>query len=429
MTEKLNSWIYPVGSSIHIREKINTSGQDAFGVSYAVTVPTKLTGGARKRKQFASKEQAEDWAKNEWTGFRKDGESYFEASVAERNEFADMMPKLREAGISLREAVLFALPQLRPAGGDRTLREVVDQLRASKKGMLERKTLREHSERAFRVRSEKIIVEFGDTLVRDLTLAQVKDWLEDMDVAPRTIKNHLNCLSEVIRYSVAREYVKDNVLDRLTDGDRRELYGNDDEKEPEILTPKEADRLILAAVEKPELGLLGAVALGLFCGIRTEELKKLDWKDVHLDEGFVTIGKDIAKKRSIRNVTISDNAKRWLSVCPNRVGEVARSNSFNDYQKRFQKLVKHAGFVKKVKDGETEKVVVAWKKNAMRHSFGSYHFALHGDSIRTSNELGHKQGDGVLFAHYRALSTKKQAAGYFAIAPEANVGKVVDFAS
>ena len=27
-------------------------------------------------------EQAEEWAKNEWKGFRKQGESYFEASVA-----------------------------------------------------------------------------------------------------------------------------------------------------------------------------------------------------------------------------------------------------------------------------------------------------------------------------------------------------------
>ena len=429
MTEKLNSWIYPEASGIRVREKINTSGQDAFGISYAVTVPTKLTGGARKRKQFTTKEQAEEWAKNEWTGFKKDGESYFEASVAERNEFADMMPKLREAGISLREAVEFALPRLRPAGGDRTLREVVEELRTSKKAMLKRKTLREHSERAFRVRSEKIIVEFGNTLVRDLTLKQVKDWLEGVDAAPRTLKNQLNCLSEILRYSVAREYVADNVLERLTAGDRRELYGNDDEKEPEILTPKEAERLMLAAVEKPEFGLLGAVTLGLFCGIRTEELKKLDWKDVHIDEGFVTIGKDIAKKRSIRNVTIPDNAKMWLLACSNRVGEVARSNSFNDYQKRFQKLVKHAGFTKKVKDGETEKIVVAWKKNAMRHSFGSYHFALNGDSIKTSNELGHKQGDGVLFAHYRALSTKKQAESYFAIAPEASLGKVVGFAS
>jgi integrase len=147
-----------------------------------------------------------------------------------------------------------------------------------------------------------------------------------------------------------------------------------------------------------------------------KRLKKLKWKDIHLDEGFVTIGRDIAKKRSIRNVTLCDNGLKWLSLCPDKTGFVTRSDFFCDYDRRFNKLLRHAKFTKKIEeDGKTiEKV--AWKKNAMRHSFGTYHFALHGDSIKTSNELGHKQGDGVLFAHYRALAyeeTGREVFRYF----------------
>lgn len=429
MTKKLESWISPEGSGIRVREKINTSGQDAFGISYAVTVPSKLTGGARKRKQFTTKEQAEEWAKDEWKGFRKQGESYFEASVAERNDFADMMPKLREAGISLREAVLFALPRLRPVGGDRTFNEVIQEIRKEKKEMLEDGTMRENSEKAFRLRSKKIEDAFGNSLVRDLTLDEVKDWVDSLDLAPRTKKNELNCMAEVMIHSVTRKYVAENVLDGLTKKDRAKLYGRDEEKEPEILTPNEAERLIQAAYDHPELDLLAGVTLGLFCGIRTEEIKKLDWDAVRLDEGFVTISKNVAKKRSIRNVTLSDNAKRWLTLCKDKTGKITRSNFFCDFDRRFNKLLRFAKFTEMVKDGEDEKEIVVWKKNAMRHSFGSYHFALHGDSIKTSNELGHKQGDGVLFAHYRALSTNKQAGEYFAIAPEASLGKVVGFAS
>jgi integrase len=429
MSDKLNSWIHPKDSDIRIRPKINTSGKDAYGVSYAVTVPSKISGAARIRKQFSEKSKAEEWAKNQWNGFQSQGKDFFESTSQERREFASVLPRLRERGISLSEAVEFALPRLRPSGGDRTFSEVIEEIKAEKLEMLKSGTLRENSEKAFRLRSQKVEDAFGASLVRDLTLDEVKDWIVSLDLAPRTKKNELNCLHEILLHSVARKYVKENVLDGLTRSDRSRLYGVDEDREPEILTPKEADRLIRAAQKHKNLDLMGAVTLGLFCGIRTEEIKKLKWKDIHLDEGFVTIGRDIAKKRSIRNVTLCDNSLKWLSLCPDKTGFVTRSDFFCDYDRRFNKLLRHAEFTEKIeKNGKTiEKVV--WKKNAMRHSFGTYHFALHGDSIKTSNELGHKQGDGVLFAHYRALATKKQAEKYFGIVPPSNANKVVEFAS
>ena len=429
MNDKLKSWEYPKDSGIRIREKINTSGVDAYGISYTVTIPVKITGGARIRKQFKTLDEAEQYAKKESDGAKIQGQAFFEATDQERREFADVLQKLRDSKVGLREAVEFAIPRLRPAGGDRTFSAVIEEIRQDKSEMLEDGTMRENSEKAFRIRSSKIRDAFGSLLVRDLTKKGVEDWLSSLDLAPRTKKNAFYCLAEVLLHSIARKYVFENILDGFTKKDRAKLYGREEEQEPEILTIKEANSLICAAIEYPKLDMLAAVTLGLFCGIRTEEIKKLKWEDVHLDEGFVKISKDIAKKRSIRNVTLSENAKQWLTLCPNRSGQVTRSNYTCDFDGRFNKLVKHAGFTKKVKDGDKDKVVVAWKKNAMRHSFGSYHFALNGDSIKTSNELGHKQGDGVLFAHYRALSTKKQGTEYFAIAPEASLGKVVGFAS
>ncbi len=67
-----------------------------------------------------------------------------------------------------------------------------------------------------------------------------------------------------------------------------------------------------------------------------------------------------------------------------------------------------------------------WESNDTRHSFGSYHYARHGDAIRTAREMGHKQGDEVLFAHYRSLVTKAEAEKYFGLVPD-NSGKVERF--
>ncbi len=65
----------------------------------------------------------------------------------------------------------------------------------------------------------------------------------------------------------------------------------------------------------------------------------------------------------------------------------------------------------------------------MRHSFGTYHYALNGNSISTSRELGHKADDTVLFDHYRALTTKNEAEKFFSITPKAETTKIVSFAS
>ena len=64
----------------------------------------------------------------------------------------------------------------------------------------------------------------------------------------------------------------------------------------------------------------------------------------------------------------------------------------------------------------------------MRHSFGTYHFALHGNSIKTSHEMGHKTGDDVLFDHYRSLATKADAKAFFDLRPDTALGKELKIA-
>ena len=65
MSKDAESMEYPSNSGIRIREKINTSGKDSYNTSYAVTVPVKITGGARLRKQFKSLEGSRKFAKEQ----------------------------------------------------------------------------------------------------------------------------------------------------------------------------------------------------------------------------------------------------------------------------------------------------------------------------------------------------------------------------
>ena len=53
----------------------------------------------------------------------------------------------------------------------------------------------------------------------------------------------------------------------------------------------------------------------------------------------------------------------------------------------------------------------------MRHSYASYHLALHQSADKTALEMGHRDTN-MLFRHYRELVTKEAAIGYWNIGPK-----------
>jgi integrase len=230
-----------------------------------------------------------------------------------------------------------------------------------------------------------------------------------------------------MKHAFQSRLILENPLDYLTDIERKELFSESDRsKQPAVLSVEDSRRLIQGAYERIELELLPVITLGLFCGLRTNEIQRLDWKDIHLDSSrpFISIHADVAKKRSIRNVDISPNAVEWLSLCQKQSGEVIPNPYMAYLYRRLHKLLKHIGMGEK---DETGAIQTSWGNNLMRHSFATYHYALHGDATETTRQLGHDGGLQMLFKHYRALATKKDGERYFAIKPAASAAKVVEF--
>ena len=67
----LKSWVFPKASGIRIREMLNLHDGEAYGASYLVVIPAKLTGRLRERKQFKTKAEAEAWAEKQFQGCKK----------------------------------------------------------------------------------------------------------------------------------------------------------------------------------------------------------------------------------------------------------------------------------------------------------------------------------------------------------------------
>jgi integrase len=398
---KLRSWEYPAGSGIRVREIINRSDGADFGLSYRVTIPARVAG-ERQFKQCASLETAEAWAKEQFEGFRKDGQKHFTLTTSQRDDALAAIDVLAGTGLTLKEAALFAKKHHQMPTGNLKVQEVINQLVTEK----EAENLRERSVRDLKNRLNIFGQTFGERLVKEVTRTEIEAWLKDLrgiseksaeGLSPRSKKNYLVAVRTFFNYAIAKGYrASENPAARIS-------TPKIDWEQPSILSVAEAAQLLKAARKEQEGRLLASVVVGLFAGIRSNEIMRLDWSAIDLDEGILTIGPQIAKKRRLRVLELMPNCIAWLKTIPKREGRVAPGK----YTVRWAEFVKKAGFPDW---GEN-------RSNAMRHSFGSYHYAMFSDAAKTAAMLGHRDNDQVLFDSYRSLARKKDAEAYFAITP------------
>jgi site-specific recombinase XerD len=399
---KLRRWEHPAGSGIRVREIINRySGADC-GLSYRVTVPARVSG-LRLFKQFPSLESAEAWAKEQHAGAKKDGQKHFALSPSQREDAVGALSLLDGTGLTLSQAVSLAKRHLRSAARNVTVKEAIDKMIAEK----EEENLRERSVRDLRNRLNIFAQTFGEQNVAEVTQTDVERWLRDLvgisdksaeGLSVRSKKNYLISVRTFFNWAIAKDYRSaDNPATKIS-------TPKIDWEAPSILTAAEAKQLLVAAQTEQEGRLLASVALGLFAGIRSNEIMRLDWSAIDLKEGILTVGPQIAKKRRLRVLELMPNCIAWLKTIKNREGRVAPGK----YTVRWAEFVKRAGF-----PDWGEK-----RSNAMRHSFGSYHYALYSDAAKTAAMLGHRANDQVLFDSYRSLARKKDAEAYFGIGPE-----------
>lgn len=162
----------------------------------------------------------------------------------------------------------------------------------------------------------------------------------------------------------------------------------------EIFTCKEMTALLNAA----EAEVVPALAIGAFAGVRSEELRRLDWGSVNLDEGFIEITAANAKLKRRRLINICPALRLWLAPHKQPSGPVFK---FQNLTNQFEKAAQRAG--------------IAWKRNGLRHSFISYRVA----QIKNFDEVAHEAGNSpqVIKTNYLKVTTEQEAKAWFAIVP------------
>ena len=144
--------------------------------------------------------------------------------------------------------------------------------------------------------------------------------------------------------------------------------------------------------------MLPLLALGAFAGMRTAEIERQLWEDINLERGFIRVTAAKGNTAAKRLIPITANLKQWLALCKKESGpvcEIARTPS------AITRLAVRAG--------------VAWKHNALRHSFISYRVADTQNIAQVSLEAGNSPR--VVNKHYRELVTPDEAKAWFGIMP------------
>ena len=125
--------------------------------------------------------------------------------------------------------------------------------------------------------------------------------------------------------------------------------------------------------------------------------KGLTWEAINFERGTLVIPAAIAKTGRKRKIDLAENVLAWLAPCRGKRGAIFAQ----DPRKRMAKVSAASR--------------VPWKRNALRHSFGSYRLEMVKNAGQVALEMGNSAA--IVMKHYVELVDAKAAREYWAIEP------------
>jgi len=303
--------------------------------------------------------------------------------------------ELAAFGKTIADAIEFYLPHLQASNRTCTFRELVAELLPAKAADgASAPYLKD-----LQCRLGQFANAFGDRPVCEIRTDEIDDWLRGLSVSPVTRNNSRRVLRTAFNFAKARGYCVGNPA--TLSAEAKEIEGT-----VGILTVAETARLLEAA----DAELVPFIAIGAFAGLRRAELERLDWSEIDLESGLITVKAVKAKSARRRFVKIRPNLTTWLAPYAARRGAVTPGNC-----RKILEATRAAAGIRN------------WPSNALRHSFASYHLAHFNDAAALALELGHTDA-GLVFQHYREIVKPKEAERYWQITPSSDASsKVVSF--
>jgi len=306
---------------------------------------------------------------------------------------------------SIEKAVDFFLKHHRPP--DFTIR-----LSEASKSYLddkERDGLRPRTLSALKASIKRFIKATDDPWTHEVTRQQVESYLRGLRSADGKKKaskkfwnNTLNELRGFFAWCVTpdkasnRPFTFEDPTASIRAYDARQVREEQNAR-PVTTDLKKVERMLSALYRWRGGAMLRYYALAYFAGIRPAEIERMSGREaelINLKTGIITIPANISKTRHERHITISDNLAAWLVATEG--GPITPPT----YKKMLEKARKHFGLT----------------HDEARHSFISYHVALHRSLGDAALQAGNSES--IIKRHYLNLHPREDGEQFFRIVPD-----------
>lgn len=375
---------------------------------WCVNIPsTHSASGSRERSFFKTNARAEEFAKTLRIKAREHGRSSsaIRPSVAEDATRAAAI--LAPYKVSLTDAARFYAAERDKQEASCVLTDAAEAWLASCAN------LRPRSIQGYRATKTRLIDALGTLTMSAISSDELRDALMPSDMPATAAKGHYRNGKAFWRWASKRGWCEASVFDEI------EAKKTRNDAEIEILTPNESKLLLLTA-QRHFPDAVASYALGLFAGIRAEEINRLEAK--HVTAEGIELPAEVTKKGRRRHITPNATLAAWLTAHPfkpcadwKRVDAACRCLA--GWRVRpTQRLVKLTA--KELAEFDSRP---AWPQNALRHSHASYSVAIGASLESLLFEFGHAGGPAMLREHYVGRATKKAGLEFFQISPAPSI--------
>ncbi|MEI7958344.1 MAG: site-specific integrase [Verrucomicrobiota bacterium] len=382
-------------------------------------------GGKRVAPCFSTEDEAREYIAIQQERLKTYGEKSYSLTPKEMQEYGILLDKLKEAGGTFEEAVdtwiriqkrmaekgvlfdevlEFWINYHKPSVKSITLETALPLFYAEKK----RLGMKDTSLVALKSALQSFAVGRHDRLLDTFTIAEVKLFISSNGWMPKTQKNHLGAICNLMNWAVGEGYLHKNIFVRGS-GEKKhpiELPRIVDE-EITSFSPEVCEKMLYVALNslrktknkntgKYEMRykfrqLLGYLILAMFCGIRPAELKRTSRKNISFENHSVVVRGMDAKTKNRRVITPSENAlfwlELWMGLCPE--GDAIIPKNFDRLWAEFRVV---AG-------------VTPWPHDVLRHTTASMHYAYHQNLAAVKALLGHSTKETTFESHYHSVQT------------------------
>jgi integrase len=243
---------------------------------------------------------------------------------------------------------------------------------------------------------------FPGHAVCDLSKEHLDTFIRSLDESGAKSRNHHRAgIKQFLQWCIRKDYL--SATHRMNEADAmRPEHANIGEIA--FYTPKEF-RAILEIARSP---MREIIAIGGFAGLRTAEILRLTWQEVFRVPGHIEITAGKAKTRQRRLVEICPALAAWVEPCRTLTGKLWDCSD-RCFHKAFVEVCDHAKISRKL--------------NGLRHSFCSFHFALHSNENLTAALGG--TSPAMVHQHYKGLATKAEGEAWFNTQPPKTAENVI----